>query len=260
MILEESALPASLRALPKPPKRLFYEGDVALLDLPKVAILGTRHPLGYTKALTQELARFFAQAGVAVASGGAFGVDILAHESAFPRTILILPSSLDRPYPATHAPFFAKVAREGLVLSEYDSPFSPRRHTFLERNRLIVALADLIIIPQADLQSGSMQSARIAHELGKPLYVLPHRLRESLGTHALLNAQKARVVEDFSELLARHFPELHASQTPQEEDEILRFCATIPSYEAAVARFGDRIFEYELEGKIAIAEGRVRAL
>ncbi|WP_277640271.1 DNA-processing protein DprA [Wolinella succinogenes] len=259
MILPLPSLPPELLLLPSPPKALFYHGDLSLLKRPKVAIVGTRHPNAYTKAMTRELARFWSERGVVVVSGGAFGVDVLAHEAAFPSTILISPSSLDLPYPPSHKPIIERIAKEGLLLSEYESSFMPKRYTFLERNRLIIALSSLIIIPQADLKSGSMQSAHTAIKLGKPLYVLPHRLKESLGTQSLLERELAKPLYNPQTLLERHFPEL-AKPLNKSKDELLLYAQALPSYEEAVARFGERIFEYELEGKILIKEGRIMPL
>ncbi|MGP1580738.1 MAG: DNA-processing protein DprA [Wolinella sp.] len=257
------ALPSALLALKNPPKELFYEGDICLLDSPKVAIVGTRNPNSYAKSCTKELARFFTQKGVVVVSGGALGTDMIAHDVAFPRTILVSPSSFDRPYPPSHASKIKNIAKEGLFLSEYERDFSPMRHTFLERNRLIIALSDVVIIPQADLQSGSMQSARLAQKLGKPLYVLPHRLGESLGTQELLKTAKASMIMDFEEIIKAHFPRCILEESEQKiagdsSNELLEFCATRPALNEALARFGEQIFEYEFEGKIVIEYGVVR--
>ena len=257
------SLPAALLELKNPPKELFYEGRMCLLNSSKVAIIGTRHPNNYAKSCTKELARFFASKGVVVVSGGALGTDMLAHDAAFPHTILISPSSFDRPYPPSHASKIKNIAQEGLFLSEYERDFSPMRHTFLERNRLIIALCEVVIIPQADLQSGLMQSARLAQKLGKPLYVLPHHLGESLGTQELLKKGKASMITSFEEILERHFPEHILGESPSKPtgdslNELLEFCATRPALNEALMRFGEQIFEYELEGKIVIEYGRVR--
>ncbi|MGP1449629.1 MAG: DNA-processing protein DprA [Wolinella sp.] len=265
MIGKFSLIPEVFDQLKNPPKNLYYRGNIELLARPKVAILGTRNPNTYAKAITLEMARFFSQNGVVVVSGGAFGIDILAHEASHPETIFISPSSLDRPYPASHRLKFEKIASDGgLLLSEYESDFLPMRHTFLERNRLIVALGEIAIIPQADLKSGSMQSARIASELKKPLYVLPHRLRESLGTQELLRSGRASIFFDFEELFSRHFSQLKretAGNLPHDscglDDEVLQFCAGLPSYDEAIARFGEVLLEYEFEGKVVVRNGRV---
>lgn len=100
---------------------------------------------------------------------------------------MFAPCALTRIYPPSNAQTIAQIAKEGLILSEYDKDFQPHGYTFLERNRLVIAFSDLVIIPEAQENSGSMASARLATELRKPLFVLPQRLLKA-RTNALLAA------------------------------------------------------------------------
>lgn len=249
-------IPDTLNALPNPPKALYYVGEhLELLDCAhKIAIVGSRSPNQYTKAFVLQLAAKIARAGGVVVSGGALGTDITAHIGAMPRTIMISPSSLDIIYPKSNQSTIKDIIKHALVLSEYESGYMPNKFSFLERNRIVVALSDIIIIPQADKFSGSMQSARIAGELNKPIFVLPHRLGESEGTNALLAEHKARAIYDINAFIKEIFGiELI-------EDDIITFCATNPSFEDALAKFGDKIYEYELSGKIERKMGRIYVL
>lgn len=251
-----SPIPTSLQALKSPPTKLFYKGNVGLLNYPKIAIVGTRKPNPYTKLLTHNLASMIAKHQGVVVSGGALGVDIIAHTAAFPYTIMVAPTDLNHCYPSTNKTMLQRIYNDALALSEYADIPSPRPYHFLERNRIVIALSDLVIIPQADLRSGSMESAKIALDLGKPLYVFPHRIGESEGTNSLLANSKARAIYHLQEWVLEQF----GTYSTTAKDEILEFCALIPNFEEAYQRFGDRLIEYEIEGKIERKNGKVYVL
>ena len=257
-ILSLRSLPKAFEILPNPPKKLFYCGKneviSTLLDCEhKIAIVGTRKPNPYTKSFVATLASKIAQNNGVVISGGALGVDIIAHTHAYPRTIMFSPASLEILYPKSNAEMIQKMMKEGLVLSEYVKEYMRHKYSFLERNRLVIALSDKVIIPQADKQSGSMQSARIALELGKPIFVLPHRIGESEGTNALLSTGEAQAIYDVNAFIESTF-----GTKIREDDEVLLFCANNPSFEEAYERFGAKIYEYEFEGKIIRESSFVR--
>ncbi len=256
MIYSLDSLPPSLQQLKKPPKALFYRGNLELLDSKKIAIVGTRKPNPYSKLFTQSLSSQISKSGGVVISGGALGIDIIAHSAAFPRTIMVAPTDLEHFYPQTNKAMIEKIYTQALALSEYAKIPNPKPYHFLERNRIVIALSDAVIIPQADLASGSMESARIALELNKPLYVIPHRIGESEGTNALLAKAQAYAIYDIQRWIEEWFGSLFSPL----QDEILDFCALIPSFEEAYQRFGDRLLEYELEGKIERKNGRIYVL
>ncbi len=193
------------------------------------------------------------QAGNA-ASLGALGVDIIAHTYAFPRTIMFSPAGLDIIYPKSNAKMIKQMMEQALVMSEYDKGYMPHQYSFLDRNRLVIGLSDYVVIPQADMMSGSMQSARIAMKLNKPLFVLPHRIGESEGTNHLLAQGKAQGIYNIDDFIESIF----GASVSRCDDEVLLFCANNPSFEEAFARFGEKIYEYELEGKIMRESGTIR--
>ena len=251
--------PSALQILSDPPARLFALGDSALLDSRvKIAIIGTRKPNTYAQTYTTLLAKSLANIGAIIISGGALGTDIIAHSAALPKTICVLPTSLDRFYPASNAKIIQAIADQGLLLSEYASNPNPQQHDFLHRNRLIVALSDLVIIPQADRFSGSLASANLCTKLGKPIFVLSHRIGESLGTQDLLAKKRAHIITDieaFTQAIATRF-DLKA-QEARKRDELLEFALSNPTFEEAFARFGEKVLEYELMGKITRENGRI---
>lgn len=245
-ILDESFLRLFCEAK-NPPKRLYYRGNLELLRLRKIAIIGSRKMNIYTKNCVLELARTLKNAGVCVVSGGALGVDITAAKASMPHTIGIFANGLGQIYPKSNENIIKELYQNALALSENDDDYMPQGYDFLLRNRLIIALSECVIIAQAHLQSGSMQSARLAHNMKKPIFVLPHRLSESPGTNLLLREKRAELITDFKEFAAKF-------GTVKEEvrDEFLEFCQNGVSLDEALEKFGTKVYEYELEGKIAI--------
>ncbi len=242
-----------LESIHAPLKQLYYTGDLSLLQSCMiVAIIGSRAPNTYAKNFSAHLAGEISASGGCILSGGALGIDIIAHQNAL-HTIMISPASLDLIYPASNAHAIKRIAEKGLILSEYEKDYSPQRHSFLQRNRLIIALADVIIIPYADLNSGSSSSAYTALKLGKPLYTIPHRIGESNATNELLAQNKIQAIYH-----VKDFVQHTLGLKTQESDEILDFCASCPSFQEAYLRFGEKLLEYELEGKIRREGGFVR--
>lgn len=239
-------IPKPLLELKNPVKKLYYKGNIELLNRPLIAVIGSRRMNTYTKNCVLNLCASLKNHGVVVISGAAIGVDIYAAKAALPNTIAVFANGLDSIYPAINAKIIKEIYENALALSENKPDYKPRAWDFLLRNRLIIALSKAVVIAQADFRSGSMQSARLARELKKELFVLPQRLGESEGTNALLKEQKARLITDFTSF-AQQF-----GKSLEEDDEILSFIKKGAGLEAAISRFGMKIYEYELEGKIMI--------
>lgn len=253
MIKKLNEIPKELTTLKNPPKNLYFLGNIELLNKRKVAIVGSRRASSYAKSSTFLLAKELASRDVVIVSGGAMGIDAIAHEGSFPNTIAIFANSLDLIYPQTNKRLITKIYQNALALSEYESNYHPRTFDFVIRNRLVVGLAELLIISEADIDSGSMRSAEIAIELKKEIYVLPHRLHESKGTQALLKKGKAKVIYEIEE-----FVSMFGTKKESKEDEFLLFCKSNPTVSEVVEKFGNKVYEYEIEGKIEIINGRVR--
>lgn len=256
--INQSELPKELLRLKNPPNGLFYLGNKELLTAPKIAIVGSRKASVYTKNSVTELARVLKNAGICVVSGGAIGVDIFGHIGAMPHTIGVFANGLDTIYPASNAKIITEIYKNALALSEYPPTTPPLRHHFLERNRIVVSLCKALVVAQADFKSGSLQSARIANEIGVPIFVLPQRLDESDGTNDLLSKNKASLITNFSDFAAK-FSDFSMPILTQ-KDEILEFCKNGVSLDEAVKKFGDKIYEYELEGKISISNLLVKSI
>ena len=245
-----------LERMRKIPERLWYLGNTDLLKRPKVSIVGTRRPLHYTQERTRGIAAALAKRGVAVVSGAAMGVDAQAHRGAgFGNTIAVVATGADIRYPAINAPMIETIEREGLVLSQFAPGSRAGNWSFVVRNELVVALGEVLVITEADEKSGSMRSAEYALKQGKEIFVLPHRLGESPGTNRLLREGMAQAIYDIEEFAGRFGISPEAEQV---YDDFFYFCQKNPTLDEAVAVFGERVFEAELEGKIVVDNGRIR--
>lgn len=123
------------------------------------------------------------------------------------------------------------------------------------RNELVVALGEILIVTEADLKSGSLRSVAFAQKMGKAVFTIPQRLTESLGTNRLLQEGKAEPIYDI-EAFASRFGEAVGRSLPK--DDFFYFCQRIPTLDEAIAAFGERVYEAELEGVVSIENGLVR--
>lgn len=201
----ESDFPHALRELHVPPTAVWLRGDLALLHAPAVAIVGTRDATLYGEQTARALATALAERGIVVVSGLARGIDAASHLAALEAgggTVAVLGTGVDVAYPRAHAALHARIAREGLLVSEY--PPGSRAHpgAFPQRNRLIAALARVTVVVEAGVRSGALITASHALELGRAVAAVPGRMGDaaSAGSNALLR-DGACVISDVEDLL-----------------------------------------------------------
>lgn len=152
----------------------------------------------YGLAAAQKFAEALSDSGVCIASGGALGIDASAHEAVLKqggKTLAVMPCGLDVAYPAVHRPLYNRIRESGLLLSQFAFGVMPRKVSFLERNRLIAALSDGVLIVEAPEHSGSLSVAHEAAELGKQVFVVPANISMLgfRGSHALIRSGAALV-------------------------------------------------------------------
>ncbi|MDQ1326272.1 MAG: processing protein DprA, partial [Campylobacterota bacterium] len=248
---------AALDVMKKTPFLLHYKGNLDLLRRPRVSIVGSRRPSNYTKLFTYNIAKALAKRGVCIVSGAAMGVDAVAHTGAGEEnTIAVVANGLDIRYPSVNRALIEGIEKQGLVLSQFNDGFKATTWSFVVRNELVVALGDMLVVTQADLESGSMRSAQYAQKMGKKIFVLPQRLEESSGTNLLLLEEKAIPIYDI-EKFASLFGEAPTGVSLQ-KDDFFYFCQTSPTLDEALAQFKEKVYEAELEGIITIHNGIVR--
>lgn len=182
LCIGDEAYPQALYDLAIPPQVLFYRGHLELLKRPSVSIIGSREAIPYSIEMTQRLIERLDPKTVVV-SGLAKGIDGIAHQAALKAgsTIAILGCGIDQVYPRSHRDLFQTIRQKGLILSEYPPGTPPDRFRFPQRNRLIAALGERLVVMQASLKSGTMITVNEALELGKDITVLPYRLGEIEG-------------------------------------------------------------------------------
>ncbi len=198
---------------PTRPYGLWCRGDSRhLLDVasaPSVALVGSRDPSIYGTEATTHLAAELARRGYTVISGGAMGIDIAAHRAALTQqgsdlpTIAFMAGGLDRLYPAQNSDALNMIVDRGLIMSEVSVGNTPTRWRFLERNRLIAALARHTIVVEARWRSGALNTARYAMEIGRTLWAVPGQINSpnSVGTNRLLRDGLAQTLTEAADIL-----------------------------------------------------------
>ncbi|HEV7887874.1 MAG TPA: DNA-processing protein DprA [Acidimicrobiales bacterium] len=193
--LGTSAYPLVLAEDHEAPPVLFTWGSIDVLeaDRPRVAMIGTRRCTNYGRDVARQLGRELAEAGVSVVSGLAAGIDGAAHDGALAGggapPVGVVGSGLDVVYPRRHAVLWERVAGAGLLLSEAPLGCRPEPWRFPARNRIIAALAHVLVVVESDVRGGSMHTVRAAEERGVPVLAVPGpiRSRASSGTNQLLS-------------------------------------------------------------------------
>ena len=246
----------ALDAMKKYPKELHFRGNLTLLNRPKMAIVGSRKPNQYAREMTHILASKLANAGICIVSGGAIGVDAIAHKAArSENTIMVAATGLDKRYPAINRKLIQSIEEEGLVLSQFAEATPSTKYNFVLRNELVVALGDVLIVTYADINSGTMRSVEYALKMGKKIFVLAHRIGDSEATNRLLSETKAEAIYDIDTFVQK-FSFVDAI-TATKEDSFLEYCKSTPTYEETLKRFPNRLFEAELGGEIFVKNAKV---
>lgn len=187
----DATYPATLAELASPPGVLFSIGDLALLGRPVIAIVGTRRATAYGERTSRELASAFARAGACVISGMARGIDAAAHRGALDAggaTAAVLGTGVDVPYPVGHRALHTDIGRRGLLISEFPVGSSAGPGSFPRRNRIIAALASLVVVIEAPIKSGALVTVDHALTLGRSVAVVPGAVDspQSMGSNLLM--------------------------------------------------------------------------
>ena len=230
--------PGNLGRIYDPPPALYLRGSLEPRDERAVAVVGSRRPSVYGLEAAREFGRGLARRGATVVSGLAIGADSAAHRGALEmggRTLAVLGSGVDVPYPRRNRRLLEEVAQQGAVLSEFPLGTEPMPWNFPRRNRVIAGLALGTVVVEASARSGSLVTAREALDAGREVFAVPGRVTSelSVGTNYLIRAGHARLVmraDDVLEELPGDFPDPEAPEEvgegggpalPREEAAIL---------------------------------------
>jgi DNA processing protein len=207
---EDAEYPILLHSIPDPPGVLYVMGNLEPRDLHAVAIVGSRRCSFYGREQAERFGALLGGAGITVISGGARGIDSAAHRGALSasggRTIAVIGSGVDIPYPPENAEFFHTIAKSGAVLSEYPLGTPPNKENFPRRNRIVSGISRGVLVVEADERSGALITARqAADDHNRPVFAVPGRVDNPLsaGTHQLIRdgAVLAAKLEDILDAL-----------------------------------------------------------
>jgi DNA processing protein len=200
--------PAPVDDHPIPPLCLWVLGDpdLARLTARSVSVVGARTSTAYGEAIATDFGSGLAESGWTVVSGAAFGIDGAAHRGALAvdgATIAVLAGGVDRPYPLAHSTLISRIAEVGSVVSEVAPGMAPTRPRFLLRNRIIATISRGVVVVEAALRSGSLNTARTAADIGRPVGVVPGPVTSmmSAGCHQARRDGLAEIVTDVEEVI-----------------------------------------------------------
>lgn len=175
----DSEYPELLRQIPKAPPLLYVRGDPKALQEKAVAIVGTRKATAYGRAVAEAVAAVAVQAGLAVVSGGALGIDTVAHATACREgtTVVVVGCGLDRCYPPSNRALFRRVIEKGGCLISEFCPGTPALpHHFPLRNRVIAGLVECVVVVEAPARSGALITAGHAADLNREVIAVPAQI------------------------------------------------------------------------------------
>ncbi len=183
------------------PHCLWLRGEPAVMtsSSQSLAVVGSRMATSYGEWVTTEIISAAAAERLSIISGGAYGIDAVAHRSSLAMeipTIAIMAGGVDRLYPSGNSELLGRVIRQGLVISEQAPGSNPTKWRFLQRNRLIAALGSATIVVEAGKRSGAINTAHHAVELNRPLGVVPGPINSpaSTGCHNLIRENQSAIL------------------------------------------------------------------
>jgi len=222
MTLDDHDYPEALKKLPDAPPVLYIKGSVIDGDLNAIAIVGTRRPTNYGITVAEQMGYELASSGFTIVSGMARGIDTMAHKGALRacgRTIAVLGSGIDIPYPSANKSLKNAIASSGALISEFPLSTPPNKEHFPRRNRIISGLSLGVLVIEATLDSGSMITVRYALDQGKEVFAIPGNItsKRSAGTNRLIK-QGAKLVESVQDIVEEISPQLvrHLDQQKKE--------------------------------------------
>lgn len=169
----------NLRKIKNPPKRLYYKGDINLLNTPCFSVVGSRELTDYGQHVEKRFVNHIALRGITIVSGLAVGADGVAHKEALDlgeKTIAVIGGGFNHIFPPENIKLYERIVNEGgLVISEYKDDVEASSQNFPIRNRIIAGLSLGVLVVEAKARSGSGITARYAKEQGKKVFAFPRK-------------------------------------------------------------------------------------
>lgn len=222
--LWDKEYPLLLKKIYDPPAFLFVLGNFTKQDETSLAIVGTRHPSAYGQQVAERLSRELAKLRITTVSGLARGVDTVVHSTTIKaggRTIAVIGSGLDVPYPPENRRLQERIAEEGAVVSEFLMGAKPDAPNFPRRNRIISGLSLGTIIVESAEDGGAMITASTALDQNREVFAVPGLMTEkrSAGPHKLIQEGRAKLITDIDDVLEELQPLRARSQRKGEKPE-----------------------------------------
>ena len=272
----DASYPEALRYVSQPPLVLFCHGDVALLQCCAVAIVGSRNASPTGQHTADYFARGLASSQVVIISGLAMGIDAAAHRGALAtgRTIAVLAGGPDVYYPARNRQLQQQIAQAGLLVSEFAPGVPSKRDHFIRRNRIIVALAQLVLVVEAKPRSGSLNTAKQALEQNRSLFAVPGSIwDQGMGGCLMLLQQGAGLAMSINDVRQElNLPSLPSSTSAEDEinsqpslantqllanvgNEVTSIDTIVARSKLPVAIVSEQLVLLELEGRVTSVAG-----
>lgn len=203
--LADSDYPQALLQIPDPPPLLYCKGQLRWLNTRAIAIVGSRNSSPQGEKNATDFAEALCQHGLCVISGMALGIDGAAHRGALKAngaTIAVVGTGLDIVYPARHRDLAHQIVDRGLIISEFPLGTPSKAQNFPRRNRIISGLSLGTLVVEANVQSGSLITARLAAEQGREVFAIPGSIHSPLskGCHQLIK-QGAKLVDNIQDIV-----------------------------------------------------------
>lgn len=189
---ESELFPSKLREIPNPPKQLYCTGDISLLELKSVSVVGSRKFTIYGKNVAKMIGKRLGETGIPVVSGLALGIDSFAHEGvleASGKMIGVLGSGIAKMTPRRNFQLMEYgLETGGLIVSEYEPFEEARPYTFPARNRIISGISEMLVVVEANFNSGALITVQHAVDQGREIFVVPGNINSqfSMGSNLLI--------------------------------------------------------------------------
>lgn len=220
MPIIDERYPIFLKNVPYPPLTLFLKGNLELLYVKKIAIVGSRKADDKSKSWAYHLAQDFVKKDYVIVSGGAIGIDYSAHRGALDlngKTICVLGSGFFRMFPEGHLELFHEIEKKGLLISEHLPNFPGSAIALVQRNRITSGISNALIMVASGEKGGAMIQTKIAFEQRIPIFC-PERslnLQPNEGISQVINEWKGIEIKSSEEVLMQITPQKEPSENLQ---------------------------------------------
>lgn len=233
--------PEKLRLIPDPPFGLFYLGSLPRQDRPSIAVIGARQCSEYGRCMAEYFARSMANTGVQIISGMAMGIDGISQKAALKaggKTFGILGCGVDVIYPLSNERLYYEMIQNGGAISESVPGTEPKAGLFPQRNRIISALSDVVLVVEAREKSGTFITVDTALEQGREVYTIPGRCTDdlSVGCNRLIRQGAGAAIRPEDILEDMGWSVKGKNHIPQEEYRIRKYNEAVKSDMSQLAK------------------------